>query len=119
MLSSFCSDFASENESQNERIFSPWDSFKVCWNGHFYTTLYGGRDLPPMRVNMLSHIILLFSLISVNNLPSHFSLPFSFQLQVKGSRMYFPKVPCEHHLPKYFSLTSYAVLQNLKMRSCL
>ena len=23
---------------RNEGIFSPWDSFKVCWNSHFYTT---------------------------------------------------------------------------------
>ena len=22
----------------NERILIPWDSYEVCWTGHFYTT---------------------------------------------------------------------------------
>ena len=25
---------------RNEGIFSPWDSFKVCWKGQFYTTTF-------------------------------------------------------------------------------
>ena len=29
----------------NERIFLLWDSYAVCWNGHFYTTKVEGLHL--------------------------------------------------------------------------
>ena len=38
---------------RNGGIFLPWDSFKVCWVGHFYTTHIGAQDGQINRIQII------------------------------------------------------------------